>query len=121
MFISTGQPGYGSGLIFELRKHSEPEPFVHLYYANVINNNEIVPLALNESETFKAHCSSWSCPLSGFAKGLETYILKNNDAVQEACKSQKNQAFTFHSSFLALLLPVLVFLTHFSALKSLFC
>lgn len=58
---------------------------VHLFYANVTNNNEIYPLKLNEMKRFSEHCtdSSGACSLENFANSLKGIIDVNPE---EDCK-----------------------------------
>lgn len=84
------QPSYGSGLLLELRRnfHTQ-EPMVHLFYANVTNNNEIYRLKLNEISRFKERCtdSRGACSLESFAASLAN--ITNVDPEEDCFKMEK--------------------------------
>lgn len=79
------QPTYGSGVIMELRKHPQTnEPHVHVFYANVTNNDAITDftttftkLELNRSERFSALCHEASCSLDNFATSLKNFLVSD--------------------------------------------
>lgn len=82
--LYRGQPGYGSGILFELRKSAATGVYnVHLFYSNTTNNYDIYRLKLNESPRFKDRCQQTYCTLDAFADSLAAYL---EDNAEKDCK-----------------------------------
>ena len=97
--VVSGQPTYGSGLIFELRRNSQTKiPIVQVFYVNTTNNDDLDnfnvqfrPLSLNNSLRFKEHCANSTCSLDNFASSLKDYVIESYDNMEKECELKSSQ------------------------------